>query len=100
MLSAARAAGRGVLDSVWVDRDRASGEIEGLQAIGEVVEVFCRCDPRLASDRAKARILRRNPAAARASSNRPRKLAFFAVIISPSPLARQHHGNIPRRQNG
>jgi len=31
---------------------------------------------------------------------RPRKLAFFAVIISPSPLARQHHGNIPRRQNG
>jgi hypothetical protein len=30
---------------------------------------------------------------------RPRKLAFFAVIISPSPLARQHHGNIPRCEN-
>jgi predicted kinase len=44
MLSAARAGGHGVLDSVWVDRVRALREIDGLQAIGEVVEVFCRCD--------------------------------------------------------
>ena len=45
MLSAARAGRRGVLDSVWVDRDRARSEIRVLQGIGEVVEVFCRCDP-------------------------------------------------------
>ena len=44
MLSEARATGRGVLDSVWVDRGRAIGEISGLQTTAAVVEVFCRCD--------------------------------------------------------
>jgi predicted kinase len=41
MLAAARGAGRGVLDSVWVDRVQA---VRDLAALGDVVEVFCRCD--------------------------------------------------------
>jgi predicted kinase len=44
MLSSARAAEQGVLDSVWVDRERARDEIAGLQRIAGVVEVFCRCE--------------------------------------------------------
>ena len=41
LLAAARDAGEGVLDSVWVDRAAA---VERLGALGDVVEVFCRCD--------------------------------------------------------
>ena len=41
MLAAARGVGRGVLDSVWVDRVQAARD---LAALGDVVEVFCRCD--------------------------------------------------------
>jgi predicted kinase len=41
LLAAAREQGEAVLDSVWVDRPRA---VERLGALGDVVEVFCRCD--------------------------------------------------------
>jgi predicted kinase len=41
LLAAARDAEEGVLDSVWVDRSAA---VERLGALGDVVEVFCRCD--------------------------------------------------------
>jgi predicted kinase len=41
LLAAARDVGRGVVDSVWVDRDVA---VRDLTALGDVVEVFCRAD--------------------------------------------------------
>jgi predicted kinase len=55
MLTAAREAGRGVLDSVWVDRGQALRE---LATLGDVVEVFCRCEV----DTMRGRYLRRAPA--------------------------------------
>ena len=57
MLSAARVAKQGVLDSVWVDRPGALSQIADLQAVGEVVEVFCRCDV----DTMRRRYLERAP---------------------------------------
>lgn len=42
LLAVAREAGSGVLDSVWVDRERARRELAGLGK--PLVEVFCRCD--------------------------------------------------------
>jgi predicted kinase len=57
MLSSARDAGRGVLDSVWVERGRAIRELTSLQAVAEVVEVFCRCDV----DTMRRRYLERAP---------------------------------------
>ncbi|HEY0949443.1 AAA family ATPase [Nocardioides sp.] len=49
MLATARENGRGVLDSVWVDRRRA---IEDLAALpGPVVEVFCRCPREVLEER-------------------------------------------------
>ena len=41
LLDRARSVEAAVLDSVWVDRDGSRRE---LQALGGVVEVFCRCD--------------------------------------------------------
>jgi predicted kinase len=41
LLAVARDAGSGVLDSVWVDRDRS---VRRLRDLGEVVEVFCRAE--------------------------------------------------------
>jgi adenylate kinase family enzyme len=57
MLSAARVAKQGVLDSVWVDRPKALSQIADLRAVGEVVEVFCRCDV----DTMRRRYLNRAP---------------------------------------
>ena len=44
MLAEARSRGRGVLDSVWVDRGRAVRELAMLAEGDELVELFCRCD--------------------------------------------------------
>src|SRR3954452_18598505 len=41
LLTAATRVDQAVLDSVWVDRAAA---VRRLAALGEVVEVFCRCD--------------------------------------------------------
>jgi predicted kinase len=58
MLSAARSLGHGVLDSVWVDRERAVRE---LTALGVVVEVFCRCDRDVMAQRYRERAPGRGP---------------------------------------
>ncbi len=53
LLATARENGRGVLDSVWVDRRRA---IEDLAALpGPVVELFCRCPREVLEERYAAR---------------------------------------------
>ena len=41
LLAVAREAGGGVLDSVWVDKEAARAK---LARLGDVAEVFCRCD--------------------------------------------------------
>jgi predicted kinase len=48
LLAAAAGVEKAVLDSVWVDRTAAPRE---LASLGEVVEVFCRCDHDLMRDR-------------------------------------------------
>jgi predicted kinase len=48
LLAAAARADEAVLDSVWVDRTAAARE---LVSLGEVVEVFCRCDLDLMRER-------------------------------------------------
>jgi len=44
LVAVARQAGGGVLDSVWVDRDRSLGRLRDLAGRGDLVEVFCRTD--------------------------------------------------------
>ena len=53
LLAVARQNGHGVLDSVWIDRDRLVGELADLP--GQVVEVFCRCPRELLEERYAAR---------------------------------------------
>jgi predicted kinase len=52
LLAVARDAGTGVLDSVWVDRDRS---VRRLRELGGVVEVFCRADVDLMRSRYEQR---------------------------------------------
>ena len=58
LLAVARANSAAVLDSVWVDRDRAVAELGGL---GDVVEVFCRTDPATMRGRYRARSSSKGP---------------------------------------
>jgi predicted kinase len=59
LLAVAVEARCGVLDSVWVDRDRA---IHGLGALpGSIVEVFCHCDQALLAERYAQRATSRRP---------------------------------------
>src|SRR4051794_32593205 len=60
-LSAARAGEGGVIDSVWVDRDRALREIGSLQSTGNIVEVFCRCDEQTMRRRYRERAPTKGP---------------------------------------
>jgi len=52
LLAVARDAGSGVLDSVWVDRDRS---VRRLRDLGDVVEVFCRAEVGLMRSRYEQR---------------------------------------------
>ena len=52
LLAVARDAGSGVLDSVWVDRDRS---VRRLRDLGDVVEVFCRAEVDLMRSRYERR---------------------------------------------
>ena len=52
LLAVARDAGGGVLDSVWVDRDRS---VRRLRTLGDVVEVFCRAEVDLMRSRYEQR---------------------------------------------
>ena len=61
MLSAARSHKRGVLDSVWVDRQAALREITELQVSADVVEVFCRCEVDIMRRRYRARARTKGP---------------------------------------
>ena len=53
LLAVARENGSGVLDSVWVDRERALEDLAALP--GPVVEVFCRCPREVLEERYAAR---------------------------------------------
>jgi predicted kinase len=59
LLAVAVEARRGVIDSVWVEPDRA---IAGLAALpGSIVEVFCHCDQALLTERYSKRATSRGP---------------------------------------
>jgi len=59
LLAVANGVGYGVLDSVWIDRERSLQQLQGLPS--PMVEVFCRCDVALMEWRYLERARERGP---------------------------------------
>jgi predicted kinase len=59
LIAVAHEVGYGVLDSVWVDRERSREQLPGLP--GPLVEVFCGCDVQLMESRFLARAREHRP---------------------------------------
>lgn len=79
LLAVAHEVGRGVLDSVWVDRKRSRELVPKLPA--PLVEVFCRCDVQLMESRYLARA--REPRAGHLDLQRSREELWPMSALVP-----------------